>query len=86
MSVSAPGTLVPLELTTTHKPHHGVPTFELSGVVDHEGTLHGGHYTARCRSAINGCWHLCNDSQVYSTVFDGGMAEMPYLMFYRKKD
>ena len=84
--VNVPGTLVPLELTCKQPSHFNVPTFELSGEVDHEGGLHGGHYTAACRSAIDGSWQFCNDTKVYRTVFDGAMSEMPYLLFYRRKD
>ena len=84
--MSVPGTLVPMKLMSSHTSHFNVPTFELSGKVDHEGSLHGGHYTAACRSDIDGSWHRCNDSKVYRTALDGAMSEMPYLLFYKRKN
>lgn len=84
--MSVPGTLFPLELTTTSTTNVNAPTFQLSGIIDHEGSLHGGHYIARCRSAIDDSWHLCNDSKVYRTALDGAMSETPYLLFYRRED
>ena len=84
--VSVPATLVPLKLISNQTAHVKPPTYELRGVVDHEGSLQGGHYTARCRSATDNTWYLCDDRTVKSTQYDGAPSPMPYVLFYRRKD
>lgn len=38
-----------------------VMTYDLVGVINHSGTMHGGHYTANCMNSMNGKWYNYND-------------------------
>lgn len=40
------------------------PSYELFGVVSHQGTMNAGHYTALCRSPPSPSWHLYDDDKV----------------------
>lgn len=84
--VTFPETFTPQQVMTPNTPCLKPLTYELRGVVDHLGSLQGGHYTARCRSAVDNNWYQCNDSTVTSINFDGLPSSMPYLLFYKKKD
>ncbi|CAB1114830.1 unnamed protein product [Ectocarpus sp. CCAP 1310/34] len=68
------------------------PLYELYAVCNHMGGLHGGHYTAHCRSRSRdggnggvtaGEWHTFDDTRVspVSTSRVGGAAA--YVLFYR---
>ncbi|CAM9600271.1 unnamed protein product [Ectocarpus sp. 6 AP-2014] len=68
------------------------PLYELYAVCNHMGGLHGGHYTAHCRSrsgdsgnsgVTTGEWHTFDDTRVspVSTSRVGGAAA--YVLFYR---
>jgi hypothetical protein len=59
--------------------------YDLWGVVNHSGSLHGGHYTADCRNADTGEWHTFNDSRVSGTGTPSGGAS-PYVLFYLRRD
>lgn len=39
-------------------------TYDLTGVVNHTGTLEGGHYTATCRNPRKGKWFKFDDTDV----------------------
>ena len=38
--------------------------YELYGVVNHYGTMGGGHYTAYCKNFLNNKWYEFDDSRV----------------------
>ena len=38
--------------------------YDLFGVVNHFGSLNGGHYTATCKNSIDNNWYYFNDSSV----------------------
>ena len=61
--------------------------YDLYGVVNHFGSLNGGHYTATCKNPMEKKWYAFNDSVVYAIEdppeFDKFAA---YLLFYRKRD
>ena len=41
--------------------------YDLFGVVNHFGSLNGGHYTATCKNSIDDSWYYFNDSSVSGT-------------------
>lgn len=63
----------------------GRTDYSLWGVVNHSGSLHGGHYTADCRNADTGQWFCFNDSRVSTSRRPTGGAS-PYLLFYVRND
>lgn len=48
--------------TDTHKPNN---KYNLFGVVQHSGSLNGGHYIANTKNSINDKWYNYNDSTVH---------------------
>lgn len=59
-------------------------TYDLLGVSNHYGNMMGGHYTAFCRSPVDGQWREFNDAKV--TVLDGPIATREaYLLFYQRR-
>lgn len=59
------------------------PRYELVAVADHSGYIHGGHYTARGRCVLDGCWAEFNDSLVTATQPPSGSSSEAYMMLYR---
>ena len=85
--VSITETLSSLELNTlSASPACTKPPFDLIGIIDHEGGLHGGHYTARCKSAVDQSWWRCDDQHTERIAFDGGLSHKPYMLIYKRKD
>ncbi|TRY64028.1 hypothetical protein TCAL_05760 [Tigriopus californicus] len=65
----------------------GPAHFDLYGVSNHSGTLHGGHYTAYCRHPYKkDKWHLYNDRAVSSTSKSGVISYEAYLLFFERKE
>eukprot|EP00095_Tigriopus_kingsejongensis_P003504 maker-scaffold373_size192110-snap-gene-0.35 protein:Tk03504 transcript:maker-scaffold373_size192110-snap-gene-0.35-mRNA-1 annotation:"ubiquitin carboxyl-terminal hydrolase 17-like isoform x2" len=65
----------------------GAAHFDLYGVSNHSGTLHGGHYTAYCRHPYKKeKWHLYNDRAVSSTSKSGVISYEAYLLFFERKE
>ena len=62
----------------------GGTDYELWGVVNHSGSLNGGHYTADCRNLDTGRWYTFNDSRVTPTSEPRG-GSAPYVLFYVRK-
>ncbi|KAM9406279.1 uncharacterized protein ACWYII_026823 [Salvelinus alpinus] len=66
--------------------------YELYAVVDHVGSLRGGHYTARIKSYQNHNWYVFDDSyvtQLNSKPFEQDesfRSQSAYLLMYRKLD
>ena len=59
------------------------PLYDLYGVVNHMGSLSGGHYTAFCRHEGSGSW-LHFDDQTVSTVQPTAIkTPNAYVLFYR---
>ena len=61
--------------------------YHLHGVSIHEGTLHGGHYTANIKN-MNGDmkWYYCNDSNTYKIKQPENHGAGPYVLFYYRDD
>jgi len=68
-----------------HKPNTEM-RYELVGMVNHMGTMTGGHYTANAKNARTGLWYNFNDetvSKVDPNNFDTSTA---YMLFFKKKE
>jgi hypothetical protein len=61
-------------------------SYELCGVVEHNGTLHFGHYVAYVRASRdahgNWQWYYCSDRHVRSCTIDEVLHAQAYLLFY----
>lgn len=59
--------------------------YELYGICNHSGIVHGGHYTAYVKNA-NGKWYHYNDTSVSEVQnLDTIISAKAYVLFYRKK-
>lgn len=57
-------------------------TYRLVGIVNHQGNIHGGHYTADTRGIRDGCWFSFSDEVVrVATAPDFKLA---YMLFYAR--
>jgi ubiquitin carboxyl-terminal hydrolase 2 len=61
----------------------GATRYRLCGVVNHSGSLHGGHYTADCLNADSQQWYTFNDSRVSPTDTPRGGVSAYVLFFVR---
>lgn len=61
--------------------------YDLISIINHQGTLEGGHYTAFCKDVPSQKCYYFNDSQV-SLIHNFGdeQSESAYIVFYQKKD
>lgn len=60
--------------------------YDLYGICNHHGSVHGGHYTATVKNA-NGNWYNYNDTMVKEIKITEDIitGNTPYCLFYRKK-
>ena len=59
--------------------------YELYGICNHSGGVHGGHYTSYVKNA-NGKWYHFNDTSVSEVgLIDSIISPKAYCLFYRKK-
>ena len=64
----------------------GISTvYDLYAVVNHYGSLNGGHYTA-CGKNIDGEWYNFNDSSVSSAARERVQSSAAYVLFYRRRE
>lgn len=59
----------------------GLQMYDLIGIVEHSGTLHGGHYVAKC--LVNGKWLLFNDGAVSAMTENQLITPNGYVLIYR---
>lgn len=63
--------------------------YELYGVVQHMGSLNGGHYISYTQNPINNLWYEYNDSSVQQIPNDKLASEIEnsrsYILFYKRK-
>ena len=58
--------------------------YELIGIVNHMGTMEGGHYTAHCKNPVDGKWHKFNDQDVKQlNPSDVRTPQAAYVLFYQ---
>ena len=60
--------------------------YDLYGVVNHYGSLGGGHYTAFCQNFINKKWYEFNDSRVSEIRRGDIVTGDSYVLFLRRRD
>lgn len=60
--------------------------YDLYGVVNHYGTMGGGHYTAYCQNFLNKKWYEFNDSRVSEIGRNDIVSGDSYVLFFRRKD
>ena len=58
--------------------------YNLYGICNHDGSVHGGHYTALIKNA-NCNWYNFNDTNVNKVLNDSIITSKAYCLFYRKK-
>ena len=56
--------------------------YDLYGVIQHSGSLNGGHYTAICKN--DGNWVTYNDSKL--DIADNPVTNNAYILFYKRKN
>lgn len=65
----------------------GVSTiYDLYGIVNHFGSLNGGHYTSTIKSPLDNNWYYYNDSSVSQASPSKIMHDAAYILFYRRRD
>ena len=60
--------------------------YDLYGVVNHYGTMGGGHYTAYCQNFLNKKWYEFNDSRVSEIGRNDIVSGDSYVLFFTRKD
>mmetsp|Transcript_33470 Transcript_33470/g.41023 ORF Transcript_33470/g.41023 Transcript_33470/m.41023 type:complete len:729 (+) Transcript_33470:380-2566(+) len=60
--------------------------YKLAGVVNHMGSLFGGHYTADCLNHKEGKWYNFNDAMVSNTSTEKISHTNAYVLFYVKQN
>jgi ubiquitin C-terminal hydrolase len=55
--------------------------YQLVGIVNHQGNIHGGHYTADARSPRDGVWFSFSD-EVFRQSASGPNHQLAYILFY----
>lgn len=67
-------------------PGHTMLRYNLIGVVNHFGSLTGGHYTACCKNFSSGTWYSFNDHHVAPIDPKRIVSSSAYLLFYIRSD
>lgn len=58
--------------------------YDLHGVINHYGSLYGGHYTALAKNSPTGKWFHYNDSVVNEVESDAEIvSDAAYVLFYQ---
>lgn len=57
--------------------------YALFAVVNHHGTIEGGHYTCYIRQHVDD-WYKCDDHIISRASLDDVLASQGYLLFYHK--
>lgn len=64
--------------------------YDLYGVIQHIGSLHGGHYIAHTKNFINNKWYEFNDNNIIHIKDEDIEKELisqnSYILFYKKKE
>lgn len=67
--------------------HGGIPPeYDLYGVVEHIGSLGGGHYIAKAKSSVSGKWYNFDDRIISPIDEEDAVDAGAYLLFYVRKD
>ncbi|XP_004539339.2 ubiquitin carboxyl-terminal hydrolase 43a [Maylandia zebra] len=60
--------------------------YDLYGVCNHHGGMHGGHYTAYCRNSVDGQWYSYDDSSVDLVQDEEVCTRGAYILFYQRRN
>ena len=63
------------------------PVYRLAGLVEHSGTMRGGHYVAYVRGGQKGkesVWYNISDAHVRQVSLDKVMHSEAYILFYER--
>jgi ubiquitin C-terminal hydrolase len=60
--------------------------YDLYGVINHHGSLYGGHYTAYCQNFLDKRWYEFNDSRVSQIGKNDVASAYSYVLFYRRRE
>ncbi|XP_067118526.1 ubiquitin carboxyl-terminal hydrolase 8-like [Centruroides vittatus] len=60
--------------------------YQLYGVLNHYGTLEGGHYTAYCKNSLYNRWYKYDDHEVYDIYESDIKTSAAYMLFYSSVD
>jgi ubiquitin carboxyl-terminal hydrolase 4/11/15 len=60
--------------------------YDLYAVVNHYGSLNGGHYTALGKNHLNNKWYNFNDGSVSAAHGEKVQTSAAYVLFYRRRD
>ncbi|KAF0688031.1 Aste57867_20313 [Aphanomyces stellatus] len=60
--------------------------YDMYGVVNHQGALGGGHYTAYAKNSVDGNWYCYDDERVRLIEESKVVTSSAYLCFYVRKD
>lgn len=60
--------------------------YELMSIVNHYGSMGGGHYTAYVKNHLYQVWREFDDSKIKPISEDAICSEAAYVLFYRKKN
>jgi hypothetical protein len=82
-TVSTQGSLHPLSRSNSGRTES---SYDLYGVIHHQGALSGGHYVASLKSESDGKWRLFNDAQIYDLLSRDVVDPSAYILFYVRKD
>lgn len=58
------------------------PTYNLYGIVNHYGTMEGGHYIAYCKHPIRSKWYKYDDHDVSELQISDVKTQAAYILFY----
>ena len=61
-------------------------SYDLVCIINHMGSLNGGHYTAFCKNYYKNKWFCFNDETVYEINENDVNSENAYVLFYQLKD
>ncbi|CAM9189414.1 unnamed protein product, partial [Hapterophycus canaliculatus] len=60
------------------------PDYDLIATANHQGSVHGGHYTATAKNRVSGNWNLFNDERVHGLEPGEVESASAYVLFYTK--
>lgn len=60
------------------------PIYELYSVIQHSGSLEGGHYISACKNSKK--WYIFDDASVFECDDDLVCSQEGYILFYKKKN
>eukprot|EP01012_Entosiphon_sulcatum_P055458 TRINITY_DN7742_c0_g1_i1.p1 TRINITY_DN7742_c0_g1~~TRINITY_DN7742_c0_g1_i1.p1 ORF type:complete len:443 (+),score=35.98 TRINITY_DN7742_c0_g1_i1:24-1331(+) len=72
------------EFIDRSSPFHDASTYSLFAVINHYGSMHGGHYTAVCKHPMNKTWYEFNDSHVRPLPEPSVLTAAAYVLFYER--